>query len=324
MSKITEIEHIETAPPNTPFSNRAIDGEAVGDVPVDHANTELNRNNEVDEEDLAELAELESAIASMKRSALRAKIEAKRAELLALQSSDAASTMPHQTVDTTPTRAPRASFTTPFTDGRPDFYKAGIRQQHRRQTLAFAEPNDDELSSVRSNSSAHSQPAQSLDMQPVSQHRSHDHPISCNECSSKPVSIAVPMPKVFDGEEPDQGKLRIQLMDFIDELEGYVTYSYSSKRQTPTPQEWLATAVRFLKGSAAAVYRAQLVTASEAVMLGERDSDLTWEDLRAALIDQFGRPLDGYDLILTMFLQLKQAANESIKQFSDRFHSHHM
>lgn len=291
----------------------------------DNRNNQHNEHDESYDDDLAELAELESSIESMKQSkrrAIRAEIEAKRAELSALQNEAPSSDSTQHAATVTPQRAHRAPFTTPFTDGRPDFYKAGIRQP-RRQTLSFANHHDDDSSSTQSEQQLHHKSSRPTDVNASLHHRSHDHSLTCTEFSFKPVSIAVPMPKVFDGEEADQSKLRVQLMDFIDDLERYVTYSYASKGQTPSPQEWLSTAACFLKGSAAALYRDQLVIALEAVRLGERESDLTWEDLRSALIDQFGRPLDGYDLILSMF-QLKQSTNESIKQFSDRFHAHHM
>ena len=168
----------------------------------------------------------------------------------------------------TPPPATRASFSTPFTDGRPDWYLADVRKPHR-QTLSFAD---------HINSESISQPLTNLTQgavsPPVSSHSVEDSDDRRFAPSSQPrvAPIAVPMPKVFNG---DLAKLRAELMEFLDHLERYVTYAYASKRISRSPYEWMCTATMFLAGSAANVYRDLSVIAREEAALGKPMADVT-------------------------------------------------
>jgi hypothetical protein len=289
---------------------------------------EINRNT-IELELSTQLEEIDAAIEAEKAALaiekMSTSIATKRAELTAIR--QARSSMTAQRQDhtiATPPPATRASFSTPFTDGRPDWYLAGVRKPHR-QTLSFADHiNSESISQPLASSTrgAVSPPVSSNSVEDSDDEHSDDRRLAP---SSQPrvAPIAVPMPKVFNGDEADLAKLRTELMEFIDHLERYVSYAYASKRISPSPYEWMCTATMFLAGPAANVYRDLLVIAGEEAALGKPMADVTWEQLRQALIDQFGRPMDGYELIAFMFA-LKQRSNESVREFSDRFHLHHM
>jgi hypothetical protein len=280
------------------------------------------------------LAQLEAAIDAVKKKQEREdlinRIAVRQAELASLQQRPAHVGVP-QPNTSTPTRVSRLSVSTPFTNGRPDFYLAGIRRPHRR-TLSFVNTQGHEPEQSPDHVPRRPQSInQSISKRETSDRveERHDHSHSCtidtranhrpHSCAcpnavEKPVSVPVPMPQTFTGDGADSIKERALFRDFIDEIEGYVSYSYTSKGQTPTERDWLETAVRFLKGSAQGVYRDLLVMAREEMENGDRDHELTWAELREALIDQFGRPQDGYELILTMF-EMKQEEKETIRQF---------
>jgi hypothetical protein len=142
-------------------------------------------------------------------------------------------------------------------------------------------------------------------------------------------NLPVPMPKAFDGlpiaASPTTAAqtVQVRLVHFLADLEGFIHYYFASRKKHITPQLFLESAVRFLSGAAAEVYRNELTIAQQEHEQGGEARDIDWPCVRDALERRFGKPRSGHQVLATM-MEMKQGPHESVSDFSHRFDELHM
>lgn len=215
----------------------------------------------------------------------RASIDSRNNQDNVIEKNDIA---PHRSLD----------FNTPFTKNLPDMYEAAISRQPqratRRRTMGVLDEED------------------------------------LGEAET-PIAIRIPMPANFDGtclssstSDPAES-VQVRLAHSLDSIVDYIEYMCESKGFTPSAQQFVRLACRFLTGTAAGVYKnLQMIAKQEADRHGSEVPRLvTWPEVRKALEDRFGRPMPGHQVITNM-LKVKQRANESVEDYTVRFDSLHM
>jgi len=182
-----------------------------------------------------------------------------------------------------------------FTQGRYDAYKQAISLPvQRRRTMANLEEPVDDLAAPDG---------------------------VCN--------LPVPMPKAFDGlpiaASPTTAAqtVQVRLVHFLADLEGFIQHYFASRKKHITPQLFLESAVRFLSGAAAEVYRNELTIAQQEHEQGGEPRDIDWPCVRNALERRFGKPRSGHQ-VLGVMMDMKQGPHESVSEFSHRFDELHM
>lgn len=144
--------------------------------------------------------------------------------------------------------------------------------------------------------------------------------------TSAPVTtglrVAIPAPRVFDGSGP-VGELPGLLADFIRHVERFLHYSYEAAGHQPTPEEFLRHASLYLAGQALAVVEEmEIILHQQFTQTGVR-VELTWTTVKVALEARFGRPQTPYD-VLGAAMDVRQASNESVRAFAQRFDTLHL
>lgn len=258
----------------------------------------------------ASLALMERALAS-RGEAIVAQVEEKlnafKTDLIAVAetqaavheepSDDGASDSDHAATPSN-TAAKRALFAhaTPNSKFRPDLYKETVRNP-RRVTMSTA-------SGAGRQSTSHaaiSNPLPKIDIPKVEVFTGIPHASSSRPADSVPV----------------------RLNNFIRELEGYLSYVYGRAGHMPTEEEYLEQCVLFLASDAR-----KFVEDLQTIAKEEEDQDgmaheLTWETVKEAMVEHFGKPVSGMQLITDM-IEMRQAANETVADFATRFDVSHM
>ena len=247
---------------------------------------QLDQENEQLEEQIA-MAEKTAAAQSISQ-----KNKDLKARLLALSSSKSSSSP-----RTAPARTERRLHFTPITHGRIDEYKAAISRP-RRQSMRF--PSS--LSHVDDDDDANSD----------------------DECDSE-LKVRIRPPEPFYGRDRPGSSdapaeaVHLVLYHFLDDLESYLNRECAMQGKRLSERQYFEIARQYVKGDAKGTVNDLLIAASEAAAVDDSEPrQVTWADVRNALIARYGKQLSGHQLITNM-CERAQKVDQTVDQLAVEF-----
>lgn len=221
--------------------------------------------------------------------------KALKARLLALASSKTDSPRPE------PIRTERRLHFTPVTNGRVDEYKAAISRP-RRKTLGVSS---------------------SLSIASSAEDTQNDDDSEDEDDTELKVKILPPAP-FYGRDRPASGDLyaeavHIVLFHFLDDLESYLNRECAMQGKRLTERQYFEIARHYVKGEAKGTVNDLIIAAQEAAAAGDGvPRQVTWSDVRKALITRYGKQQSGHQLITTM-CDRAQKADQTVDQLAVEF-----
>jgi hypothetical protein len=259
------------------------------ETPVDDLTPEQVQQLDQENEQLAEqITRAEQAAAA--QSAFQKNKDLK-ARLLALSSSKPASPR------TEPVRTERRLNFTPITNGRIDEYKAAISRP-RRQSIGFpsslsAANDDDDVNSEDERDSE-----LKVRIRPPEPFYGRDRPAS--------------------GDAPAEA-VHLVLYHFLDDLESYLNRECAMQGKRLSERQYFEIARQYVKGDAKGTVNDLIIAASEAAAAADGEPrQVTWADVRKALITRYGKQLSGHQLITNM-CERAQKVDQTVDQLAVEF-----